>query len=243
MEIRRYVAIVRRHLFLVIAIVVAALVAGWLITPRNDAYTATTTLYVGSRSVDINPTAGELSGDRVVGLDRLIATFSAMATTRPIAADAAKKVGFVRSADQITGRTRAQQVPKTDLIDISVTDGDAGVSRALADAVATSLVDQIRAFEPRSAGSASQQVISLYEPATQPTHPNSKGTLRNLVLAGLFGVLVAGALLALLEYLDVSVRSSDDVESQLELPVLAVVPGLGRELPVAPAAEAETSDG
>jgi capsular polysaccharide biosynthesis protein len=239
MDIRRYVAIVRRRLPLVLAIVVAALIAGWLITPKAASYTATTTLYVGSRSVDINPTSGQVSGDRVAGLDRLITTFSAMATSRPIAADAAKKVHQARSADQIQGNTTAQQVPETDLIDISVTDGNADVSRALADAVGTSLVEQIRAFEPRSADSTSEQVISLYEPATTPSHANPKGIVRNLVLAGLFGVLAAGALLALLEYLDVTLRSTDDVESQLELPVLAVVPGLGRRLPVAPAADAE----
>jgi hypothetical protein len=59
--------------------------------------------------------------------------------------------------------------------------------------------------------------------------------VRTLALAGVFGVLAAGALLALLEYLDITLRSAADVERQLELPVLAVVPALGRELPVAPA--------
>jgi capsular polysaccharide biosynthesis protein len=231
LEIRRYLWIVRRHVFLVVAIVVAAVIAGFLVTPRHSTFTATSTLYVGSRSIDIDPTSGQVSGERVAGLDRLIATFAAMASTEPIATDAAKVAGVARSAEDIASHTAAQQVPETDLIHVAVTDGDAATSQVLANAVATSLVDQVRRFEPRSKRAEADQVISLYEPATAPVE-NSKGTTRNLVLAGLFGILVAGALVALLEYLDISVRSADDVERQLELPVLAVVPALGREMPI-----------
>jgi capsular polysaccharide biosynthesis protein len=233
MEIRRYLWIVRRHALLVIVVVVAALIAGWFVTPRNSSYTSTSTLYVGSRSIDIDPVAGELSGDRVSGLDRLITTFAAMATTRPIATEAAKISGVPHSPDQIVGQTTALQVAGTNLIDVSVTDGDPATSRALADGVATALVAQIRGFERPTTGPASEQVISLYEPAGAPV-ANPKGTTRNLVLAGLFGLLAAGALVALLEYMDVTLRSADDVERQLELPVLAVVPALGRELPIPP---------
>jgi hypothetical protein len=59
---------------------------------------------------------------------------------------------------------------------------------------------------------------------------------RNLGLAGLLGLIVAGALIALLEYLDISMRSAEDVERQLELPVIGVVPALGDVLPVTPPA-------
>src|SRR4051812_1607872 len=90
MEIRRYVSIVRRRWLLVIVIVVAALGAGWLISSRANTYTATSTLYVGSRSIDIDPRSGQVSGDRVAGLDRLIATFTELARTRPIATAAGR---------------------------------------------------------------------------------------------------------------------------------------------------------
>jgi capsular polysaccharide biosynthesis protein len=240
MEIRRYLLIVRRRLPLVVAIVIAALLAGWLVTPKTKTYTATSTLYVGSRSVDINPLSGQVSGDRVTGLDRLIATFAAMATTRPIAADAVEASGIDRTPEQVIGSTTAQQVVNTDLIDISVTDSDPGHSETLANAVATSLVDQIRAFEPAAArGSASEQVISLYEPATRPGAANPRGLFRNVVLAGLFGVLVAGAVLALLEHLDITLHSAEEVERELDVPVLAVIPALGKHLPIEQSAGVE----
>ena len=51
MELRRYLSILRRRLLLILAIVVAALAAGWLITPRTHQYTASSTLYVGSAAI------------------------------------------------------------------------------------------------------------------------------------------------------------------------------------------------
>jgi capsular polysaccharide biosynthesis protein len=235
MEIRRYLSILRRRLILVIAIVAAALVAGWLITPRGDTYTATSTLYIGSRSIDVDPGSRDLSGDRVDGLDRLITTFTELVRTGPIAEAAIEEADVARSPGQVVNRTRAKQVTETNLIRVSFTDRDPVVAQVVANAVTSSFVDQIRDFEPRDTETESEQVVSVYERAGLPSVPNSSGLLRNLVLAGLFGLIVAGGVLALLEYLDITLRSADDVERRLALPVLGVVPALGDELPVTPA--------
>src|SRR4051812_50157968 len=93
MEIRRYLSILRRRWPLVVVIVAAALGAGWGITSRTNTYTATSTLYLGSRSVDIDPPSGQVLGDPVAGLDRLIATFTVLVRTGPVAAAAGRNAG------------------------------------------------------------------------------------------------------------------------------------------------------
>ncbi|MCU1428685.1 MAG: Chromosome partitioning protein, partial [Actinomycetia bacterium] len=163
MEIRRYLSIVRRRLLLIVVILIAALGTGFVITPRDHNYTATSTLYVGSRAIDVNPTSGQQSGDRVAGLDRLIATFTALLPTRPIAQAAVTATKVARSPDQVAGSTSAKQVVNTDLISVSYTDRDPAVSQLLANAVAASLVAQIRAFEPRDSKAAAGQVVSVYQ--------------------------------------------------------------------------------
>ncbi len=237
MEVRRYLSIARRRLLLIIAIGAAALTAGWLITPRADVYTASSTLYVGSRSIDIEPTSGEVSGERVAGLDRLIKTFTAMLKSDVVARGAVERGEIPRSPTAVVAATRAEQVPETNLIRVSVTDRDPVIARALANEVAESFTRQVEEFEPREAAedtSTPTDIVSVYEEADLPSVPVPSGLLRNLVLAGLFGLLVAGGVVALLEHLDISLRSTDDVERRLELPVLGVVPALGDELPVTP---------
>src|SRR5207237_8891782 len=109
----------------------------------------------------------------------------------------------------------------------------AAAARGLTNGVSEAFVQQIKRFEPSNTDA--DQIASVYQRASLPG-PNPSSLPRNLALAGLFGLLVAGALVALLEYTDISLRSSEDVERHLELPVLGVVPALGDQLPV-PAAK------
>jgi capsular polysaccharide biosynthesis protein len=239
MELRRYLSIVRRRALLIFVIVAAAVVAGWFVTPRDKTYTATSTLYVGSRSISVDPRSGQVSGDRVAGLDRLIKTFNAMIRTTPVAAAAIESAGVNRQPGAVAAATESDQVPNTNLVQVSVTDSDPATARALTNAVSTSFVSQIQAFEPRD-NLNPDQVVSVYDTAKLPSAANPASLTRNLALAGLLGILVAAGVVALLEHLDISLRSSDDVERHLELPVMGVIPSLGDELPVTPASRVRT---
>jgi capsular polysaccharide biosynthesis protein len=239
MEIRRYLSIVRRRLILVVLIVAAALAAGWLITPREQEYTATSTLYVGSRSIDVDPTSGEVSQDRFLGLDRLMATFAQMITSRPVAVDAIEEADIERAPRTVVNSTTATPVTGTTLLDVSVTDRDPITAQVLSNATAEAFVAQINDLERQDTASQGD-VVSVYERARTPTTSDPTDLIRNMLLAGLFGLVVAGAVLALLEHLDITMRSADDVERRLELPVLGIVPALGDQLPVTPAAGVST---
>jgi capsular polysaccharide biosynthesis protein len=241
-EIRRYLAILRRWVVLVVLIVAAALAAGWAIAPRGHTYSATSIVYVGQRTINIAPTGGQVSGDYAAGLDRLISTFTAMVPTTRIAAAAVASAHVARGPEGVVANTAAKQVPATDLITITYTDSDPHVTQTVDNALANALVAAVPTVDPTSgsASTSSGQVLSVYQPASLPTVPNHKGTARDLILAGLFGVIVAGCLVALLEYLDITLRSPEQVERQLELPVLGVVPALGARLPVRPATSSRT---
>jgi capsular polysaccharide biosynthesis protein len=235
MEARRYLSIVRRRLVLIIAIVVAAMAAGWLITPSHESYTATSTLYVGSRSIDISPDSREVSGDRVHGFDRLITTFTKMLGSRSVARGALDAADVERTTDEVVASTEAAQVENANLIEVSVTDSDPATARALANGVANAFVDQLSQFEPTAPDA--EPLLYVYEQAPLPGSANSSALVRNVLLAFIVGLISAGAVVALLEHLDISLRSRDDVERHLGLPVLGVIPALGNRLPAMGAAK------
>jgi capsular polysaccharide biosynthesis protein len=234
MELRRYLSIIRRRLPLIILIMVAVLAAGWLITPRESTYTSTTTLYVGSRSLDTDPRA--VSGDRVAGFDRLIKTFTSMLTSESIARDAISRANVNRSATSVEANISAVQVENTNLIRVSVTDNDRSAARDLANGVAGAFEEELNEFEPRDAQS---QIVSVFQRAGLPGTPDPTNLLRNLGLAFIVGLVLAGGTVALLEHLDITLRSSEDVERRLELPVLGVIPALGKQLPVTAASRVD----
>ena len=69
------------------------------------------------------------------------------------------------------------------------------------------------------------QVIA---PAAVPSSPSSPLIVRNVLLAGLLGIILGIALAFLRDYLDDSVRTKEDLEGASDgLPVLGLIPALG----------------
>lgn len=71
--------------------------------------------------------------------------------------------------------------------------------------------------------------IKIIDPATPPNKPIKPKKRRNLAVAFVLGLLfgIGGALLV--EAMDTSVKSPDEIEKRISLPVLAVIPVIGKE--------------
>src|ERR1035437_2580817 len=72
--------------------------------------------------------------------------------------------------------------------------------------------------------SNSSNLVTVVEPAVAPTAPSSPRTLLNVLLAAILGLLAAVGIAFLVEYLDDTITSSDEVQEVTGLPTLGVVP-------------------
>jgi succinoglycan biosynthesis transport protein ExoP len=66
--------------------------------------------------------------------------------------------------------------------------------------------------------------ISIKEPAEAPLFPARPRVALNLILGSLVGLMVGLGLAFFIEYLDTSVKTMEDVEKMLGVPVLAIIP-------------------
>jgi receptor protein-tyrosine kinase len=165
------------------------------------------------------------------GINGILTTFTKMIDSEPTAADAVSSTGVDRSPSAVVGQTNVTVEPGTQLLDVQVTDTDPTVAKQLANGVADSFVNRVQSIQssaPASPGTAPAVPAYVFQLAKQPTSPESNGLLRNVGLAGLFGLVLSTGLVFLLEYLDVTIKGAGDAEHQLELPVLGVVPVEGR---------------
>ncbi|MEJ5312588.1 MAG: polysaccharide biosynthesis tyrosine autokinase [Anaerolineae bacterium] len=71
--------------------------------------------------------------------------------------------------------------------------------------------------------------ISVFEPAELPTAPIGPQKMRNIMLAAAVGLMVGVGAAFLIEYIDDTVRTPDDVKRVLPLSVLGLVPYLGKD--------------
>jgi capsular polysaccharide biosynthesis protein len=224
MELRRYFAILRNRLLVIIVTVLVGLAVGYATTNRTPRYSATATIYVGSRNLAAGDRA--ISNDVLLGLQRISATFSKMITSYPVAADAVARAKVPRTPGALLASVKAAPESGTQLLRVQVTDTQPQVAQQLTNAVVDSFVEKIATFEPGQAQPGQLPTLPAYvfEHARLPVAPKPSGLLTNLILDGGFGFVFAVALVFLLEYLDVTIKSAAEAERRLELPVLGVIP-------------------
>ncbi len=207
-----------------IGAVVAALM-GLLVANRlPDTYEAETQVLVGPLTPpdkDTLDTAGAQAR-----------TYSALATTSPILDAAAQRVGLTSIRGKIHG-VNASDV--TRLISITARDSDPARAAAIANALATVLVQ-------RAAGGPPAGRLTVVQQATPPQNPVGPSTGLIVALTALVGLLGAFGIAALVDSLTAVVRSEEDIAPYT--PVLGSVNGSRpwrREKPIVVEAEPESS--
>jgi capsular polysaccharide biosynthesis protein len=219
MELRRYLLLLRQRLVLVILTVVAGLAGGYLVTSNAPIYRAQTSIYVGSRQP-----SGQSSTD-IIQLDRIIATYAAMVKSSPVAQGAIQASHAPRTTGQVAGETTAVVIPNTNLISITVTDNDPSVAQSLANGVAASFIAQVQNLAATSGAVAtSTPSVSVFQQASLPGAPLPTSLKRNLALGAIFGLIMSIGAVLLIDYLDISIRTADDLEHHSDLPVLGTIP-------------------
>jgi capsular polysaccharide biosynthesis protein len=220
MELRRYLLLLRQRLVLIVLCVVAGVAGGYLISNTTPAYQATTSIYVGYRTAP-----GVDPSDEIIQLDRIIATYSAMVKSSPVAQGAIKASSAPRTTEQVVGETNSVVVPNTNLIDVTVTDTDPGIAESLANGVAASFIAQVQDLGQASGASPTNTPsVSVFQQAGLPTSPLPTGTKRNLVLGALFGLVVSVAVVLFIDYLDITIKNAEELEQHSDLPVLGTIP-------------------
>ena len=136
MELRRFVSLVRRHLRLLAAGVLAATLVTYVLSGLlPHVYQADAIINVGQGLSSANPSTDQLTASR-----SLSATYQQLATTRPILEAAIAKVGLAEDPTALEARVGARSDLNSTLLTITVTDSDASRAAATANAVAAALV-------------------------------------------------------------------------------------------------------
>jgi capsular polysaccharide biosynthesis protein len=219
MELRRYLHLLKQRVVLVILSVVAGVAGGYLATNNTPLYRAATSIYVGSRQ------PGGQSSNDIIQLDRIIATYAAMVKSSPVAQGAIQASHAPRGVGQVAGETTAIVVPNTNLIAITVTDSDAAVAESLANGVAASFIAQVQNLAASSGpASATAPSVTVFQQAGLPGAPLATSLKRDLAIGAIFGFIVSIGAVLLIDYLDISIKSAEDLEHHSSLPVLGTIP-------------------
>jgi capsular polysaccharide biosynthesis protein len=185
---------------------------------QPSTYVATVRVLIGQDSTDAPV---NLAGD-VQGLQSLMPTMVEAVTTAPVAQAATERLDLPKGRPGVQlGNVSAQLDPEgTMFIAISYSDVDPKRAQQIANALGNAFTTQVSEVSPRM----NAVTATVWEPATLPLAPVSPNPVRNGMLALMVGTLLGVGLAFLLESLDDSWRSPEEVERISGVPTVASIP-------------------
>lgn len=214
MTLLELLTLLRKHLKLVIMLPIVCMVAMGLasVLMMSDTYTATTDMYVLASSEGSNSSSAlssDLSASQMLTND--VAT---LLQSDRVMSDAADQLGLpnlrgynITVTSESTTRVITLQVTSSDA------QGSANVANALADCV-SNVAQEVMNVES----------VNVIDEASTPEAPSGPNRMLYVAVAAMAGLFAAVAIVVLMDVIDTRVRSAEDVEELLELPVIGRIP-------------------
>lgn len=214
MTLLELLTLLRKHLKLVIILPIVCMVAMGLasVLMMSDTYTATTDMYVLASSEGSNSSSAlssDLSASQMLTND--VAT---LLQSDRVMSDAADQLGLpnlrgynITVTSESTTRVITLQVTSSDA------QGSANVANALADCV-SNVAQEVMNVES----------VNVIDEAPTPEAPSGPNRMLYVAVAAMAGLFAAVAIVVLMDVIDTRVRSAEDVEELLELPVIGRIP-------------------
>ncbi len=145
MELRQYVTIVWKWLWLILLGTAVAGVSTWLVArDQPPIYQSSVTLMIGQALEKANPNYTDFYTS-----EQLAQTYSELIKREPILRATARALGFEEEWRSLQGQITARLVPNTQLMEILVTDTDPQRAQLIADQVAHQLISSIERARPQ----------------------------------------------------------------------------------------------
>lgn len=214
MTLLELLTLLRKHLKLVVMLPVACMVVMGLVSVlmMSDTYTATTDMYVLASSSD-GETSSALSSD-LSASQMLTNDVATLLQSDRVMGDAADQLGLknlkgydITVSSETTTRVITLQVTGHD------PQGAANVANALAECV-SDVAQQVMNVES----------VNVIDEAPTPDAPSGPNRVLYVAVAAMAGLFAAVAIVVLMDVVDTRVRSAEDVEELLGLPVIGRIP-------------------
>ncbi len=236
-DIRMFIALVRRWWWVLLLGVIIGTATAY-VASKNIApsYVATAKIFVQPGRT-YQPSLGDIQASQ-----QIASAYKDIITTRPVLEEVINKLSLPYTPQALIGKLRV--TAPGSFIFITATDHSPDLAATLANTTAEVFIDRFRqqqlleiarlqtsladygiTQDPQviAAQASMSTALTIAESAAPATKPSSPNTRLNVVLGLLIGIAVAGCTVYLLERLDDTIKSSEELKELTGLPTLGSV--------------------
>ncbi|MHB8619471.1 MAG: YveK family protein [Chloroflexota bacterium] len=224
MEIKRYIALIRKSWWIVALVTFLAVLTAYGISKATTPiFRATATLLAGA-SVSGNGNATQYIALTQGGL---LNSYAAQLTAPPLAQQVSEDLKLDIPPLKLESEIKVAPVNQNLTILVEVDDPDGNRAQAIANKLTDLFVRQQQQQTTNAAAVLGSQnntvLVSVISPATQAVLIRPKTKL-NVVVGAVLGVIVGTLLVFAIDWLDDTVRTPEEAETLLDTRTLAVIP-------------------
>lgn len=206
-----------KRIFILIVVLIAVIMGyvytSFLVKPK---YTSSTTLILAQRnSAD---STGTITSTDVTLNDKLIDTYKEIATSNSVVRTVVSNLGLASTKEaELKKEVNVTAVTGTQILKVSVTDSNADMATKIANEMG-------QVFSKRVADIYKIDNVSIVDEAETTGIPSNINHKKDMLIFLVGGIVVAVALVLLINMLDNSIKNSSDIERALNLNILAEIP-------------------
>ena len=217
-ELRELLEILLKRKLLIIIMTVLCTVAGgvysvFLITPM---YNAETTMMVNGAK-NMTDIASSLDIGSINLSQKLVVTYGEIVKSRIVLEQTIDSLKLDMTYEQLLRKTTAQQVGGTEILKIAVQDEDPEQAAVIANKISDVFVKEVMRILKVNNVETIDKAIPIEKPV------NVKTAL-NIAIAMILGLMLGVFTAFVLEYMDNTIKTENDVQKHLDLPVLGLIP-------------------
>ncbi|HPF19527.1 MAG TPA: Wzz/FepE/Etk N-terminal domain-containing protein, partial [Bacillota bacterium] len=149
--------------------------------------------------------------------ERLVNTYMEIVKSNTVLQKVSDSSGTGHSVAQLKQMVSTQSVKNTEIFYVTVTSDDPAGAQKLANQIAKDAPAEIMDFVEATS-------VKVIDYATLPTEPSTPNVKLNTAIGFLLGLILSVLLVLLLDMLDVTIRSEEDLTKLVDIPVLGVIP-------------------
>jgi len=217
MELKEYFTIIKKRILLIVLITLLATIASGIISYfiLKPVYEADISVIIGK--TETNNAAITPDYNDIMMYQTMVLTYSEFATSRTVAQDVIKKLNLPMTAKNLIKTITVAQDGTTQFLTITVKSKSPREAMEIANQYASSL-------KLISAAVTKSDNVMLLDQAQLPTSKASPNITLNIAIAFFLGLMISVGLVFMIEFLDNTVKTQEDVEKLLGLPVIGLIP-------------------
>lgn len=215
-DLKEYFYIIKKRAWIIALITVTAMIASGIISffLLSPVYETKTTLIVNTEQVNETNT---ITGDQLNVTQKLTLTYGEIIKSRTVIDEVIQALNLDMEYGEVSKMITVSPVKDTQIIAITVQDTNPQRAADIANTIPRVFTKEVK----RITKANSVEVIDKAVVAENPIKPNK---IMNIAIAGVLGVMIGLFIIFVLEYMDNKIKTPQDIEKHIELPILGVIP-------------------